>query len=195
MADATELRGRMVAEASDGAWTTVWTIGHSTRTFDAFVTALRAYAIELVVDIRRFPGSRRLPQFGGDALRTALDARGIAYEWLPSLGGRRAPHPGSHNTGWRHPAFRGYADHMESEAFAEGLFALAMLAGGARTAIMCAEMLWWQCHRRLVADVLTALAFEVVHIRDERDAKPHRLAPPARIVRGALRYDEASAHA
>lgn len=96
--------------------------------------------------------------------------------------------PASPNTGWRHPAFRGYADHVATDGFADGLLELLILAHGLRTAIMCAEVLWWRCHRRIIADVLTTLGVSVRHIRDARVAEPHRLAPPARVVRGVLSY-------
>ena len=167
---------------------TIWTVGHSVRPLDEFLAVLAAYDIELVADVRRFPGSRRLPQYAAPALEASLAEHGIGYCWLPTLGGRRRPNPDSPNDAWRHPAFRGYADHVASEEFAEGLFELLMLAGGLRTAIMCAEVLWWRCHRRLIADVLVSLGAEVVHIRDARIAEPHRLAPPARVVRGRLTY-------
>jgi uncharacterized protein (DUF488 family) len=138
--------------------------------------------------VRRFPGSRRLPQFAGAALEQSLAASDVAYHWLPALGGRRRPAPESPNVGWRHPAFRAYADHLETEEFACGLFELLMLAHGLRTTIMCAEVLWWRCHRRLIADVLTSLDVDVVHIRDERVAEPHRLTAPASLVDGQLSY-------
>jgi uncharacterized protein (DUF488 family) len=141
-----------------------------------------------VADVRRFPGSRRLPQYSAPALEGSLAARDIAYRWLPELGGRRRPDRDSPNDAWRHPAFRGYADYVATEEFAGGLFELLMLAEGLRTVIVCAEVLWWRCHRRLIADVLVSLGVEVVHIRDEHNAEPHRLAPPARIVRGRLTY-------
>jgi uncharacterized protein (DUF488 family) len=169
--------------------TTVWTVGHSTRDFDDFVALLDAYEIELVADVRRFPGSRRLPQFEASALAERLSAEDIAYCWFPSLGGRRRPNPASRNVGWRHPAFRAYADHVATEEFAAGLFELLMLASGLRTALMCAEILWWRCHRRIIADVLVSLGITVVHIRDESVAELHRLALPARLVRGRLAYD------
>lgn len=167
---------------------TIWTIGHSTRTLDEFVTVLRAHAIETLVDVRRFAGSRRLPQFNEGTLRAALEGADIAYTWLPSLGGRRTPSADSINTGWRHPSFRGYADHLASEEFAEGLADLLTIAGGLRTAVMCAEMLWWQCHRRLISDVLVSLAYDVLHIQTEKPAEPHRLIDPARMIGGKLSY-------
>jgi uncharacterized protein (DUF488 family) len=166
----------------------VWTIGHSTRSIDEFLQALANYGIELVADVRRFPGSRRLPHFEGTALRAALARRDIAYHWHPALGGRRRPLPESRNVAWRVPAFRAYADHLATDDFADALMELLMNAEGLRTAVMCAEVLWWRCHRRLIADVLTALGTRVVHIRDASMCEVHRLAPPAALVRGRLAY-------
>jgi uncharacterized protein (DUF488 family) len=168
--------------------TTVWTIGHSTHTIQEFASLLEQNAIDVVADVRRFPGSRRLPQFQSDALATELAARGIGYVWIAALGGRRRPNPSSINTGWRHPAFRAYADHIQSEEFAEGLFELLMVAEGARTAIMCAEVLWWRCHRRLISDVLTSLGITVEHIMGDEKVERHKIAPPAHIVGGAISY-------
>ena len=168
---------------------TIWTLGHSTRSLDEFLTVLDGYDIELIADVRRFPGSRRLPHYAAPALEATLAQRGIAYHWLPALGGRRRPDPESASVAWRHPAFRAYADHTTSDEFADGLFELLMLAHGLRTAIMCAEVLWWRCHRRLIADVLASLGVPVVHIRDERAAEPHRLTAPARLVDGRLTYE------
>jgi uncharacterized protein (DUF488 family) len=166
----------------------IWTIGHSTRPFDEFVRVLASHEVELIVDVRRLPGSRRLPQYDSAALAANLDTHRIAYTWLPALGGRRRPDPGSPNTGWRHPSFRAYADHIATEEFAAGLFDLLLMAHGLRTAVMCAEILWWRCHRRLIADVLTSLGVPVLHIRDASPAALHRLTEPARIVRGRLTY-------
>jgi len=167
---------------------TVWTIGHSTRTADELVAALAAHEIEVIVDVRRFPGSRRLPQFSAEALSTSLRVAGVSYRWIEALGGRRRPDPESPNDAWENEAFRGYADHTESEEFAEGLFELLMIANGLRAAVMCAELLWWRCHRRIIADVLVALGYEVRHIRDAGVAELHELAPPARMVDGVLTY-------
>jgi uncharacterized protein (DUF488 family) len=167
---------------------TIWTVGHSTRTAAELRSVLTAHGIELVADVRRFPGSRRLPQFGAAALEQDLRAARVSYHTFPALGGRRQPVRESVNTGWRHPAFRGYADYLATDEFADGLFELLVLANGLRTALMCAEILWWRCHRRLLADVLVSLGNEVVHIRDATAAEPHRLAAPARLVRGVLTY-------
>jgi len=173
--------GRAVAD-------TVWTIGHSTRTFGELALTLEDARIELVADVRRFPGSRRLPQFESASLQAELETRGIAYRWIPALGGRRRPAPDSVNTAWTHPAFRAYADHIHTEEFAEGLVELLMLAGGLRTAIMCAEALWWRCHRRLIADVLVSLGVSVEHLFAPGKSEQHRLAPPARLENGRLTY-------
>jgi uncharacterized protein (DUF488 family) len=167
---------------------TVWTIGHSTRTAAELIDVLRAHDIELVADVRRFPGSRRLPQFSRDALSESLAEAGLSYCWIPELGGRRAPLPDSPNVGWRHRAFRGYADHVASEEFADGLFSLLMLAHGLRTAVMCAEVLWWRCHRRIVSDVLVSLGVRVIHIRDEDAGEEHLLREPARVVKGVVSW-------
>jgi len=169
---------------------TIWTIGHSTRTADEFRDTLVAYEIEVLADIRRFPGSRRLPQFGSEELGKSLEGVGIAYQWYESLGGRRRAAPDSVNTAWRNDAFRAYADHMASEEFAEGLNELLMVAHGLKTVVMCAEVLWWRCHRRLLSDVLVTLGAEVVHIRDKSHSELHRLVEPARLDEGRLSYSE-----
>ncbi|HSE65751.1 MAG TPA: DUF488 domain-containing protein [Gemmatimonadales bacterium] len=167
---------------------TVWTVGHSTRRLPDFLAVLAAYRIEVVADVRRFPGSRRQPQYQQPTLESALHAAGIAYSALPDLGGRRQPVPNTPNTAWRIPAFRGYADHMTGEEFAAGLFELLTLAWGLRTAVMCAEILWWRCHRRMIADVLVSLGVHVIHIMDAKAAQAHRLRAPARLVCGVLTY-------
>jgi uncharacterized protein (DUF488 family) len=170
---------------------TIWTLGHSTRKSEELIAVLEAHGIETLADVRRFPGSRRAPQFNPSRLARRLAAHDIDYRWIPALGGRRRTSDDSPNTGWRHPAFRGYADHVATPEFADGLFELLMIAGGARTAIMCAELLWWRCHRRIIADVLTSLGVRVEHIRDEGATELHRLAPPARMAGGALTYASA----
>lgn len=167
---------------------TIWTVGHSTKGIDEFLALLDAYDIELIADVRRFPGSRRLPHFAADALAASAMEHGIAYQWLPQLGGRRRPDPDSPNTTWRNSAFRAYADHVASEEFAGGLFELLMLAQGLRTVIMCAEVLWLRCHRRLIADALTSLEVPVIDILDTAQAEWHHLTAPARLVGGRLTY-------
>mgnify|MGYP002062835108 CR=1 FL=1 len=130
---------------------TIWTVGHSTHPLEQFIALLQHYRIEAVADVRRFPGSRRLPHFGEDALRASLTESGIDYRFIPQLGGRRRATRDTPNTGWRNASFRGYADHVASEEFAEGLEILLGLARQRRTAMMCAEVLWWRCHRSLVS--------------------------------------------
>jgi len=166
----------------------VWTIGHSTRTLEEFLRLLAAHRVEAVADVRRYPGSRRWPHFSRDALAAQLESRGLAYAWLPELGGRRTPQPDSPNTAWRSAAFRGYADYMATEPFAEGLDRLMSLALGLRTSIMCAESLWWRCHRGLIADVLRWLGFEVIHIMGPGGSVVHPYTPAARIVGRQLSY-------
>jgi uncharacterized protein (DUF488 family) len=167
---------------------TIWTIGHSTRTTDELLAVLTAHEIEAIVDVRRFPGSRRLPQFGSAALDASLHAAGVSYRWIGALGGRRMPDLDSPNDAWENDAFRGYADHTTTDEFADGLFELLMVASGLRTAVMCAELLWWRCHRRIIADVLVSLGYEVRHIRDASAVVTHELAEPARLVDGSLTY-------
>ena len=167
---------------------TVWTVGHSTRPLPDFLESLAAYRIELVADVRRFPGSRSQPQYQQSGLEPALEEAGIGYLWLPGLGGRRRPVPNTPNTTWRHVSFRGYADHMAGEEFAAGLFELLTVAWGCRTAIMCAEILWWRCHRRMIADVLVSQGADVIHIRAPGTARAHRLTAPAHLANGVLSY-------
>jgi uncharacterized protein (DUF488 family) len=166
----------------------VWTIGHSTRSLEGFVDLLAENGIEAVADVRRYPGSRRWPHFAREPLAGALDECGLAYLWLPELGGRRSPRADSPNTAWRSAAFRGYADYMATDAFAEGLDRLVNLACGLRTAVMCAESVWWRCHRGLIADVLRWLRFDVIHILGPGSTAPHPYTAAARIVGGRLSY-------
>ncbi|HYC32084.1 MAG TPA: DUF488 domain-containing protein [Gemmatimonadales bacterium] len=166
----------------------VWTVGHSTRALEDFLELLAEHGIEAVADVRRYPGSRRWPHFAREPLAASLTGRGLVYVWLPELGGRRAPRPDSPNTAWRSAAFRGYADYMATEAFAEGLDRLVNLASGLRTAVMCAESLWWRCHRGLIADALRLLGFEVIHILGPGSTSVHPYTPAARIVGGRLSY-------
>jgi uncharacterized protein (DUF488 family) len=172
----------------------VWTVGHSTRTLAEFLGLLAAYDIQAIADVRRFAGSRRWPHFGHDALAAALASHGVEYVWLPELGGRREPLADSPNTGWRSAAFRGYADYMGTGPFADGLVALINLALGLRTAVMCAEAVWWRCHRGLIADVLLWLGFDVVHILGPASSSPHPYTSAAHIVAGRLTYAAPSRH-
>jgi uncharacterized protein (DUF488 family) len=166
----------------------IWTIGHSTLPIESLLDALAAHGITLLVDVRRFPGSRRHPQFNRDALAQSLASRGIDYAHYEALGGRRRPRADSHNTAWRNDSFRGYADYMEAPAFAGAIEALLRQAASRRVAIMCAEMLWWQCHRGLIADYLKARHHEVTHIGAHHKTEPHPYTSPARVIDGRLSY-------
>jgi len=170
------------------AATTIWTIGHSTRPIEEFLGLLSGARIETIADVRSFPGSRKYPQYGREALATTLAAHGSGYDWLPALGGRRRVSPDSPNTAWRNASFRGYADYMSSTEFAQGLGQLIQLASQARTAIMCAEAVWWRCHRSMIADALSVRGIEVVHILDAKHHVVHPMTSPARVVRGVLSY-------
>jgi uncharacterized protein (DUF488 family) len=167
---------------------TIWTVGHSTRALEEFIGLIESHGIEAIADVRRFPVSRRYPHFNADSLRSALAVRDIDYVSITTLGGRRRPEPDSLNTGWRNAGFRGYADHMESEEFAEGLLELLSLSYAVRTAIMCAEAVWWRCHRALISDLLRSFDMNVLHITTETSVREHVLTVPARIVDGHLTY-------
>ena len=167
---------------------TVFTIGHSNRAFEPYLEALQAHGISLVLDVRRFPASRRHPHFSQSRLEPALAQYGIAYAHTPALGGHREPRPESSNTAWREPAFRGYADYMETPAFAEAIDTLLGKAGEQRTAIMCAELRWMECHRGLISDYLKAAGHDVVHIVSATEHEAHPYTRQARIVAGHLSY-------
>jgi uncharacterized protein (DUF488 family) len=167
---------------------TLFTIGHSTRSIEEFLALLAEHRIELLADVRSIPGSRRVPQFGKKALRESVERAGIDYFWMPELGGRRKVSPDSVNTAWRHPAFRGYADYMETEAFAEGLDELASITCAVTTAIMCAEAVWWRCHRSMIADAMKWAGFEVLHIMGPGKTVPHPWTSAAQVVGGELSY-------
>ena len=151
----------------------LWTIGHSTRSLEDFLALLRAHDITRVVDVRRFPGSRRYPHFNSDTLSRALDTSGIAYTHMPELGGRRTPRPDSPHTAWRNAAFRGYADYMDTPEFVVAADKLAELARRDRVAIMCSEAVWWRCHRSMIADYFLAHGWRVMHITSVAPPKPH----------------------
>ncbi len=142
----------------------MYTVGHSTRSAQELLTLLDEADVKLIADVRAFPSSRRHPQFNRGALAQWLAEAGIRYMHLPGLGGRRDPVPGSPNGGWREPAFRGYADHLASDEFRTALGQLEAAAGDVATAIMCAEAVWWRCHRRLIADALVVRGWRVEHL-------------------------------
>ncbi|HEX5306930.1 MAG TPA: DUF488 domain-containing protein [Dyella sp.] len=176
------------AASVDADAKTIWTVGHSTRTLDELVALLAHWRIAAVADVRRFPGSRRYPHFSSEALAESLPAHGLAYYWIESLGGRRQVQPHSPNTSWRNASFQGYADYMASAEFAQGLAQLLTIAAQQPTAIMCAEAVWWRCHRSMISDLLCVRGWTVMHIADERHTRPHPMTAPARIVDGQLSY-------
>jgi len=192
---------------------TIHTIGHSTRSLNELVAALQGHSITTLVDIRAFPMSRRLPHFNRESLERELPQRGIEYVWLKELGGRRKKTlQDSPNTALRNESFRNYADYMMTEEFARGIERLLSIvsqandptlspksgdkggaptvSGGGGTAIMCAERMYFQCHRMLVSDYLVAHGHTVLHIDDEKRAlRQHTLMAEARLVDGSLVYD------
>lgn len=167
----------------------IWTIGHSNRTLEQFLELLAGQRIELLADVRRFPGSRRLPHFNQENLSQSLARAGIEYIHFPELGGRRRPVlADSPNSAWRNASFRGYADFMMTQEFRDGIERLLKDARQKRTAIMCAEALWWQCHRSMISDYLKAAGHEVIHILSGNKTEVHPFTSAARIVDGKLSY-------
>ncbi len=169
----------------------IWTIGHSTRTAEEFLALLAAHRIAALADVRRFSASRKFPHFNQIALRRTLPQAGIEYAEFPELGGRRRPRPDSPDTVWRNASFRGYADHMQSEEFRAGIERLLDLARRRATAVMCAEAVWWRCHRALIADYLKARGVAVHHILNSQKAPEHPYTSAARIFEGRLTYSPA----
>jgi uncharacterized protein (DUF488 family) len=164
----------------------IYTIGHSTREFGPFLDLLRAHGVTRVWDVRRYPVSRRHPQFAQEALARGLAEAGIAYRHEVDLGGRRAARRDSLNTAWRSPAYRGYADYMETAPFQAALARLIAAARPQPTAILCAEAVPWRCHRQLIADALVARGELVGHILDTARLEPHLLSAHAQILGGTL---------
>src|SRR5262245_14844475 len=166
----------------------VWTIGHSTREFTEFLDVLQAHDISRVIDVRTYPGSRRYPQFNRVEMAAALSEAGIGYTHLPELGGRRRSRADSINAALRNDGCRGYADYMETREFKTGIGTLLEAARRERIAIMCAEALWWRCHRSLVSDYLHVMGVKVLHLRDARNSDEHRMTKAATVVGGRLSY-------
>lgn len=158
-----------------GVLSVLFTVGHGNRSTDELVAVLRSAEVGRLVDVRRHPGSTRNPHLSKRALEHDLPPAGVAYEWWgEELGGRRKPHPGSPHTEWRSEAFRGYADYMDTPVFSDALARLCELTEtGPPTAILCAETLWWRCHRRLIADAFTRAGGSVVHLFDLGKTQAH----------------------
>jgi uncharacterized protein (DUF488 family) len=169
---------------------TLHTVGHGTLPADAFAALVAGAGLELVVDIRTHPGSRRHPQFNRPAMEQWLPEHGVDYAWEPALGGRRKPRPDTPHTALTVPMFRGYADHMESDEFTSALDGVLEQAAARSTAVMCAESLWWRCHRRLLADAAVLLRDQpVLHLMHDGRLNEHRPIPEARVDGARLVYD------
>lgn len=166
----------------------VFTIGHSTRTIEAFLRLLTAHGVQRLIDVRTIPKSRHNPQFHRDRLMPALRRAGIRYRHLPGLGGLRRPRPDSLNAGWRNSNFRGYADYMQTPAFARALDRCLEFAAAERVVLMCAEAVPWRCHRSLIADALIARGIEAREITSGIRTRPHTVTPFARIEGGRVIY-------
>ncbi|NGM60614.1 DUF488 domain-containing protein [Sphingobacterium sp. SGG-5] len=169
---------------------TLYTIGHSTHRLDEFIAMLQSFGIKTVADIRRFPGSRKFPQFDKENLEAALQESGIQYLHLRELGGRRNVQKDSKNTRWRNASFRGYADYMETEEFVHGITLLEASAVKSPTAYMCSEAVWWRCHRALISDYLKAKGWTVLHIMGIGKAEEHPYTSPAIVTSDGVSYAE-----
>lgn len=168
---------------------TLYTIGHSTRTIAELIAALEAQQVRTLVDIRAFPMSRRLPQFNREALAASLEEAGIKYVWMKALGGyRKKIREDSPNIALRNQSFRNYADYMLTPEFEKAAEELIRLGDESPTAYMCAERVYFHCHRMLVSDWLVAHGHEVLHIDATGPVKPHRLTVEARMIDGRLIY-------
>lgn len=166
----------------------IWTIGHSTRSLAQFIALLHSVNIKLLADIRSYPGSARYPHFNKLTLTQELSKQDVLYCHLPELGGRRKPEPDSTNAGWRHAAFRGYADYMKTSDFRKGIDLLEKLGEEQPTAYMCSEAVWWKCHRSLVSDYLKARGWKVMHISGPGITAEHPYTKPAQVIQGELFY-------
>lgn len=166
----------------------IWTIGHSTRTLEEFIGLLNSFDIFQLIDVRRFPDSRKFPQFNKDNLEQSLPEKSIEYIHIEALGGRRKADPDSKNTVWKHPSFRGYADYMETSEFKDAFKLLESMALQNRCAIMCSEAVWWRCHRSMISDQLKANGWNVYHIMGEKQVQEHPYTKPAKLEKGQLVY-------
>ena len=169
---------------------TIYTIGHSTRSLEEFIGLLQMFNIEMVADVRTYPGSRRYPHFNKESLSKTLPSRDIRYLHMPELGGRRKPLPQSKNTAWKNSAFRGYADYMGTDEFKNGIDELQKTGARYRTAFMCSEAVWWRCHRSLIADYMKVKGWTVLHILNNKKPGEHPFTAAARVVDGEVLYSK-----
>ena len=166
----------------------IWTIGHSNKSFQDFLEILKVYEIEILADVRSFPGSRKFPWFNKEYFSENLPPEGIDYTLIKNLGGRRKVKPDSHNTAWENLQFRAYADYMESPQFLEGINELINYASQKRTAYMCSEVLWWRCHRSMISDYLKLKGWNVIHIIGINKTQEHPYTKPSKIINDRLNY-------
>lgn len=167
----------------------IWTIGHSTRSIEELVAMLKSFDIQLLADVRSYPGSRKYPQFNKPALEISVPVNGIEYIHIPELGGRRKATHKSKNIAWHHPAFRNYADYMDTDDFQKGIRELTKAASVKRTAYMCSEAVWWRCHRSMISDYLKVRGWKVMHIMGVAKEQEHPYTGAAVIKNGMLHYD------
>ncbi|MGF7231851.1 DUF488 family protein [Arachidicoccus sp.] len=167
---------------------TIYTIGHSTRDLDDFLFLLTKNKIELLADVRSFPGSRKYPQFNRENLAVCTPEVGVEYMHFKDLGGRRKLNKGSLNTSWHNTSFRSYADYMETKAFKNATAELIKIAKEKKTCIMCSEAVWWRCHRSMIADYLKSKNWTVFHIISSEKMQEHPYTQPAKIINGKLVY-------
>jgi uncharacterized protein (DUF488 family) len=166
----------------------IYTIGHSTRRLDEFISLLQTFSIEMLADVRSYPGSQRYPHFNKENLQKSLPQYQIMYQHFPALGGRRKALKNSKSTAWKNAAFRGYADYMETDEFKKGIIKLEDTAAQYKTAFMCSEAVWWRCHRSMIADYLKAEGWKVLHILNDKKVEEHPYTAPAKIVNGKISY-------
>lgn len=166
----------------------IYTIGHSNRDLEEFLEILKVFKIKMIVDVRSMPGSRKYPHFDQDALQESLKEIGIGYIHMTDLGGRRKVKKSSRNTSWRNISFQAYADYMETDSFEKAISELQEIAHEERAAIMCAEAVWWRCHRSMISDYLKVRGWEVIHIMSLKNTQEHPYTSPARVVDGEVVY-------
>jgi len=166
----------------------IWTIGHSTHEIEDFIKMVKSFSIEVLIDVRSLPGSNKFPQFNQDSLEKTLAENQIKYKHLKDLGGRRKPKPDSENKIWKNKSFRGYADYMETSAYKKAYEKLEEIAKVKNTVIMCAEAVWWRCHRSMISDKLKSEGWKILHIMSKDKATEHPYTQPAKIVDGKLTY-------